>query len=429
MANKKISSLTSLGGTPDVADIIPITDVSDTTGSAQGTTKKVTVANLVAAAPQGDLLASNNLSDLGSNASARTNLGLGTAATSASTDFSSAFFSTVSETTTSRTLSDSDNGKVIVCSNASATTITVPSGLTSGFGCTVVQGGSGVVSVVGSGASVNGIGGKVVTAGQYAALNIVPIGTNSYILDGDGQTPLFTNAYSLSFDGSNEYVALGGTQASGNNTFHFGTNPFSVSAWVKPSALSGNDQIVGAHGGSGWTMYSSSGTLTFFAAIGNLAGGSLTQDAWNHCLVTRDGTSFNMYLNGNKTSHTISGTATANTKATITTNIGWDTGSLQPLLGLIDEVATWNVALSDADVTSLYNSGTSVTDLNDSGSYDTDRSDNLVTWYRNGDTGTDATSSTVTNAASGSANAGSSVDGSLQNSPTFVSGSGNTPGN
>lgn len=81
MANKKISSLTSLGGTPDVADIIPITDVSDTTGSAQGTTKKVTVANLVAAAPQGDLLASNNLSDLGSEATARTNLGLGTAST------------------------------------------------------------------------------------------------------------------------------------------------------------------------------------------------------------------------------------------------------------------------------------------------------------------------------------------------------------
>jgi len=81
MANKKISALTDLGGTPAVGDILPITDVSDTTGSAQGTTKKVTVANLVAAAPQGDLLASNNLSDLGSDASARTNLGLGTAST------------------------------------------------------------------------------------------------------------------------------------------------------------------------------------------------------------------------------------------------------------------------------------------------------------------------------------------------------------
>jgi len=47
MANKKISSLTSLGAAPATDDIIPITDISDTTGSAQGTTKKVTVANLL----------------------------------------------------------------------------------------------------------------------------------------------------------------------------------------------------------------------------------------------------------------------------------------------------------------------------------------------------------------------------------------------
>jgi len=78
--NKKISSLDALGATPAVGDIIPITDVSDTTGSSNGTTKKVTVANLVAAAPQGDLLASNNLSDVANAGTSRTNLGLGTAA-------------------------------------------------------------------------------------------------------------------------------------------------------------------------------------------------------------------------------------------------------------------------------------------------------------------------------------------------------------
>jgi len=80
MANKKLSSLNPLGATPAVGDILAITDVSDTTGSAQGTTKKVTVANLVAAAPQGDLLASNNLSDVANAGTSRTNLGLGTAA-------------------------------------------------------------------------------------------------------------------------------------------------------------------------------------------------------------------------------------------------------------------------------------------------------------------------------------------------------------
>jgi hypothetical protein len=46
MANKKISQLTALGTTPAVGDIIPITDVSGTP-----TTKSVTVANLMAAAP------------------------------------------------------------------------------------------------------------------------------------------------------------------------------------------------------------------------------------------------------------------------------------------------------------------------------------------------------------------------------------------
>ena len=53
MANKRISSLddiTSVGGTStaevNANDILPITDVDDATGSPQGTTKRVTVANL-----------------------------------------------------------------------------------------------------------------------------------------------------------------------------------------------------------------------------------------------------------------------------------------------------------------------------------------------------------------------------------------------
>jgi hypothetical protein len=50
MANKRISSLDPLA-TPAVDDIIPVTDIDDLTGSPQGTTKKVTVANLVAVAP------------------------------------------------------------------------------------------------------------------------------------------------------------------------------------------------------------------------------------------------------------------------------------------------------------------------------------------------------------------------------------------
>ena len=100
MANRRISSLSSLGGTPNTADIIPITDVSDTTGSAQGTTKKVTVANLVAAAPQGDLISSNNLSDVANAGTSRTNLGLGTAATTASTAYATSAQGTLAASAT-----------------------------------------------------------------------------------------------------------------------------------------------------------------------------------------------------------------------------------------------------------------------------------------------------------------------------------------
>lgn len=48
--NKKISALDPLANPAD-GDILPITDVSDLTGSPDGTTKKVTVANLKTTAP------------------------------------------------------------------------------------------------------------------------------------------------------------------------------------------------------------------------------------------------------------------------------------------------------------------------------------------------------------------------------------------
>jgi len=73
MANKKIfADLTELTSANN-ADVLPIVD--DTTGTP--TTKKITVANLIAAAPQGDLLASNNLSDVASASTSRTNLEVG----------------------------------------------------------------------------------------------------------------------------------------------------------------------------------------------------------------------------------------------------------------------------------------------------------------------------------------------------------------
>lgn len=204
MANKKISELTPLNATPDANDILPLNDtsvgttfsvkVSELQAATQALASNLTDISTIAQA-NGTMIASNgtNFVSLGTIDSTgllaiRADLGLGTAATSASTDFSPAFFSTVSETTTARTLSDSDNGKVIVFSNANDVTVTLPNGLTSGFNCTLVQESSGIVTVITSGSAVlYGYNSNNATAGRYASVNIYPIGTDSYVLDGTAQ--------------------------------------------------------------------------------------------------------------------------------------------------------------------------------------------------------------------------------------------------
>ena len=176
MANRKISSLDALGGTPAVGDIIPITDVSDTTGSAQGTTKKVTVANLVAAAPVQTVAGRTGSVTIDAGDLTDGDFG-GTAILG--------FDATLNDKTDSYTLLASDAGKVVVLNKGSAVNLTVPASLGAGFTCSVVQKGAGQVTFVASSTTINNRQSHTKIAGQHGVATLVSTATDVFVLAGD----------------------------------------------------------------------------------------------------------------------------------------------------------------------------------------------------------------------------------------------------
>lgn len=91
----------------------------------------------------------------------------------------------ITETTTARTLSAADNGKVIYCTSASATTITCAAGLGAGFSCTIIQGGAGKVTVAAGGQTLVSYSSLFSTMGQYAVISAICPVANTFLLAGN----------------------------------------------------------------------------------------------------------------------------------------------------------------------------------------------------------------------------------------------------
>jgi len=176
MANRRISSLSSLGGTPNTADIIPITDVSDTTGSAQGTTKKVTVTNLMGASPVQSVAGRTGTVTVDAGDLTDGDFG-GTAILG--------FDATLNDQTDNYTLQTSDAGKVVVMNKASAVTVTVPSGLGAGFNCSFVQKGAGQVSFSASSTTINNRQSHTKINAQYGVASLLAYAADTFVLAGD----------------------------------------------------------------------------------------------------------------------------------------------------------------------------------------------------------------------------------------------------
>ncbi len=197
------------------------------------------------------------------------------------------------------------------------------------------------------------------------------------------------NNYSMSFDGSNDYLSAG----SGSGIT--GSNPFSMSAWFKlASAPSGYPMILStgrANSTNENILYVSPsyklgwGNSSANADFPNSSGTTLSLNTWYHGVVTFNGSNtikiyINGSLDGSKTD--VSGVNIEDIDIVIgaRTNNG-NTGKELYFNGSIDEVGIWNTALTSTQVAEIYN-GTSTNLTKD---LTTVSGSNLIYWNRMGD--------------------------------------------
>ena len=87
------------------------------------------------------------------------------------------------------TLDNDDNGKIVVFTNATAITLTIPAELTERFTCSLIQYGLGQVTVTpGAGTTLRLRGNTNKTGGQYAVVSLISVVKDEYILAGDTTT-------------------------------------------------------------------------------------------------------------------------------------------------------------------------------------------------------------------------------------------------
>ena len=211
---------------------------------------------------------------------------------------------------------------------------------------------------------------------------------------------LFSNTYSLSFDGTDDYVSI--AQDSALNI----SGDITLSAWIYRTKTTSYNAIftkrqVGGSMNYQFTINNSNGQI----GLGHSGGSwvyntttTLTTGTWYHVAVTVSSGTAQFYVNGVAED---SFTGISISATTHDLHIGATVG-YNNFGGNIDEAAIFNSALSASNISSIYNSGVPA-DIS---------SLNPVGWWRMGDNDS-GTGTTITDQGSGGNN------GTLINGPTF----------
>jgi len=401
MANKKITELTELT-TPAGADIVAIVD--DVAGTP--TTKKVTATNLMTLAPVQSVagqtgavtLSNTDISGLGTAATqdvgtANGNVvqldatGLPAVDGSQLTNLPASALSysiqtyTASGTPLAFTLTSAAKGKVVVVNESSPVYVTVPTGLGSGFNCRFVQLGTGqVVITPGSGATVGaytpGSESYNATAGQNASVDLIPTGTDTYVVSGESNVSPFINSYSVAFDGTDDKM----TFSSAFSSIHSATN-FSLSFYMNSTDTYGS--TIRNYSSSVFQARPWSGIQGRFgdSSVHTIGSSNYKDGNWNHVVLTFASGIWKAYKNGSQDGSDLDKSASF-TSLPSTFGNGWVVSENDA--AKFDEIAIWDSTLSASEITAIYNSGLTPIDLrSNSGNYTS--SANLQHYWRMGD--------------------------------------------
>lgn len=147
------------------------------------------------------------------------------------------------------------------------------------------------------------------------------------------------------------------------------TNDFTLSAWIKPTNVTGYKGIISKEVGTtdvegNYYMMLIANHVRFFIYYGTDLHkgfdtvGAVLAGVWTHVVARRSGSTINVFINNVKDANT---DTLVGTLATTTDDVKIGLQEIWPsyyyFVGSIDEIQMYNVALTDVEVTSLYQTG------------------------------------------------------------------------
>lgn len=163
----------------------------------------------------------------------------------------------------------------------------------------------------------------------------------------------------LDFDGTNDTI--------NHSRIVLSSQVLSLSAWVRPTSVSGL-RIIAAQYGSvttdrGWYLGIISGAWRFLISPNGSTvpwgqGGTATANVWQHIVAVSTGSAFQLYVNGSSVTTTLTGTYPATIfNSSVIFQLAARHGTDSPFVGRMDDIRCWDQALDLTDVADLYASG------------------------------------------------------------------------